>query len=201
MGPYSVYRLLAPMSFSYRSEQWLPSPVEDVFAFFADPDNLLALLPPREQARIETVDLVPPPRRASGAKSASAAGNGSRITLSFRPFPLCPVRVRWQAEISDFAWNERFCDRQIKGPFASWTHCHYVRRIDAIEVDVTLVTDVVEYKVPFGPIGALVHRLFLRKQIENMFAYRQAQLATIFPRKAPSASVPAPSRVERATAS
>jgi ligand-binding SRPBCC domain-containing protein len=176
------------MGFSYRSEQWLPYPVEDVFAFFADPDNLPALLPPRQKARIEMVDLVPPPRRASAAKPEAAAGSGSRITLSFRPFPFCPVRVRWQAEIGDFVWNERFCDRQIVGPFASWNHCHYVRRIDAIQIDVTLVTDVVEYELPFGPVGQLAHRLFLRKQIENIFAYRQDQLARTFPRKAASTS-------------
>lgn len=189
------------MSFSYRSEQWLPYPVEDVFAFFADPENLLALLPPRQRARIEKVDLVPPPLRASAANPATAAGSGSRITLSFRPFPLCPVRVRWQAEIGDFVWNERFCDHQLRGPFASWNHCHHVRRIDALDIDVTLVTDVVEYKLPFGPIGRLAHHLFLRKQIENMFAYRQDQLARLFPRKAPSASVPSPSRVKRSAAS
>jgi ligand-binding SRPBCC domain-containing protein len=189
------------MSFSFRSEQWLPSPVEDVFAFFADPDSLPALMPPRLKARIEKVNIVPPPRHGPVAKPESAAGNGSRITLSFRPFALCPVRVRWQAEISDFAWNERFCDRQLRGPLTSWTHCHCVRRIDAIEVDVTLVTDVVEYQVPFGLLGRLAHRLFLRKQIENTFLYRQNQLARIFPRKAPSASIPSPSHSKRAAAS
>lgn len=189
------------MSFSFRTEQWLPSPVEDVFAFFADPDNLPALMPPSRKARIEKVDLVPPARDTSGAKPDKAAGNGSRITLSFRPFKLCPVRVRWQAEISDFTWNERFCDRQLKGPLAWWTHCHYVRRIDAIEVDVTLVTDLIEYEVPFGPLGRLAHGLFLRRQIEQTFLYRQNQLATIFPRKAPSASVPSPSHAKRAAAS
>jgi ligand-binding SRPBCC domain-containing protein len=183
------------MSFSYRSEQWLPSPVEDVFAFFADPDNLPALLPPRQKARIEKVDLVPPSQRASTLKSPVIAGPGSRITLSFRPFPLCPVRVRWQAEIGDFVLNEHFRDRQLKGPFASWNHCHHVRRIDAIQIDVTLVTDVVEYELPFGPLGRLAHQLFVRKRIESIFAYRQEQLARIFPRKAPSASAPPHSRV------
>jgi ligand-binding SRPBCC domain-containing protein len=189
------------MSFSYRSEQWLPYPVEEVFAFFADPDNLPALLPPRQKARIEKVDLAPPPPRASASKPVTTAGSGSLITLSFRPFPFCPVRVRWQAEIHDFAWNEGFCDRQLRGPFASWNHCHYVRRIDAIQIDVTLVTDVIEYELPLGPIGQLAHRLFVRKQIENIFAYRQDQLARLFPRKTPSASVPSPSHAKRTAAS
>jgi ligand-binding SRPBCC domain-containing protein len=187
------------MSFSYRSEQWLPYPVEDVFAFFADPDNLAALLPPRQKARIEKVDLVPPPGIAPAAKPGGA-GSGSRITLSLRPLPFCPIRVRWQAEISDFAWNERFCDRQLKGPFALWTHCHYVRRIDALDIDVTLVTDVIEYKLPLGPIGKLAHRLFVRRQIETAFAYRRDQLARLFPRKAPPASAP-PHSKPRAAAS
>lgn len=187
------------MSFSYRSEQWLPYPVEDVFAFFADPDNLPALLPPRQKARIEKVDLAQPPSLPSKAKPG-AAGSGSRITLSLRPFPLFPLRVRWLAEISDFVLNERFCDHQLKGPFASWTHCHYVRRIDALDIDVTLVTDVIEYELPLGPIGKLAHGLFVRKQIENAFAYRRDQLAKLFPRKAPPASAP-PHSQSRAAAS
>jgi ligand-binding SRPBCC domain-containing protein len=185
------------MSFTYRSEQWLPHPVEDVFAFFADPDNLPALMPPWQKVRIEKVDIIPPARRHSHAQMGTVAGSGSHVTLSFRPIPLCPIRVRWVAEIADFVWNERFCDRQLKGPFTRWNHCHYVRRIDAIDMDVTLVTDVIEYEVPLGPLGRLVHSLFLRKQIESGFAYRQSQLAKIFPRKAPVASVLPRSHAER----
>jgi ligand-binding SRPBCC domain-containing protein len=168
------------MRFSYHTEQWLPYPVERVFDFFANPDNLPLLMPPWQRSRIEEVSILPPPNRAVSSNSvATAAGVGTRLTLSFRPFPFSPVRVRWESEITDFSWNHHFCDRQLRGPFASWKHCHYVRPASWRGVNVTLVADDIEYEVPFGVAGRLAHRLFLRGKIERAFAYRQSHLEKI----------------------
>lgn len=87
------------MKCTFQSEQWVPYPVEAVFAFFADPRNLPALMPNWQNARLEHASIVAPSR--SGAE-AEMAGIGSRITLSFRPLPGIPFRVRWEAEITDF---------------------------------------------------------------------------------------------------
>src|ERR1035441_8722543 len=110
------------MGYSHHTEQWLPYPVEAVFAFFADPDNIPALLPIRQQARIEKVSLVPPSNPANPGTTAYA-GNGTRLTLSFRPFRYCPLRLRWEAEITEFSWNGQVCYRQVRGPFAWWCPC------------------------------------------------------------------------------
>ena len=49
----------------FQAEQWLPYPIETVFAFFANPENLPPLMPAWQKARIEKLSIVPPPPRSS----------------------------------------------------------------------------------------------------------------------------------------
>jgi NADH dehydrogenase len=42
----------------------------------------------------------------------------------------------------------------------------------------TLMTDEVEYELPFGPLGDIAHRLVVRAELERIFGYRSAVLAT-----------------------
>ncbi|HEV2646378.1 MAG TPA: SRPBCC family protein [Acidobacteriaceae bacterium] len=172
------------MRYSYQTEQWLPYPLENVFEFFADPENLPLLMPEWQDAHIDEERIVPPPPRLgpSPRPEPKAAGTGSRITLSFVPFPYAPMRMRWVAEISDFVWNERFCDRQLEGPFAYWNHCHYLSRAIRGGISGTLIADDLEYDLPYGFLGRLAHTFVLRHQIERIFFTRHIQLATMLAR-------------------
>jgi len=171
------------MRHSYESEQWLPYPVELVFAFFANPENLPRLMPRWQQARIEEAAFAPPPPRPLTERSPQlrgiAAGAGTRMTISFRPFPYSPVRVPWDAEISEFVWNDHFCDHQIRGPFAYWHHCHSVhsevRGAETGDVAGTLLRDKVEYELPLGRLGEFANQLFIPRQLRSTFNYRQAR--------------------------
>lgn len=163
---------------TFHAEQWLPVPVERVFAFFADPANLPRLMPAWQQARIDEASIVPPPPRPSNAGHGSSglAGAGTLLTLSFRPFPLSPVRLRWQAEIDSFVWNQHFSDTQLHGPFARWHHTHAVTseaRVSESGVSIpgTLLEDDVEYELPLGRLGRVVHPL-IAVQMRQTFAYR-----------------------------
>jgi ligand-binding SRPBCC domain-containing protein len=170
------------MRHSFHSEQWLPHPLELVFAFFANPENLPRLMPPWQAARIEEAHIAPPPPHPGIAapRNSIAAGTGTHITLSFKPFPHAPFRIPWEAEISDFTWNDHFCDTQLRGPFAYWHHCHTV--ISQIEsqpsannstpIHGTLLRDEVEYELPLGKLGNVAQRLFIAKQLRRTFAYR-----------------------------
>jgi ligand-binding SRPBCC domain-containing protein len=133
-------------------------------------------MPKWQKARIEHAFIVPPV--GSGTNNLMA-GAGSRITISFRPFPGSPIRVRWEAEITEFALNSHFTDEQVKGPFAYWTHAHNIRNVDRAGINITVIVDQVEYEPPMGMLGRLVNHFFLRKQLERTFAYRQARLAEI----------------------
>jgi ligand-binding SRPBCC domain-containing protein len=183
------------MRYSYHSEQWLAYPLEVVFAFFANPENLPRLMPPWQTARIEEASFAPPSPRPTSSNPALnfksiAAGTGTRITLSFRPFPYSPVRVPWEAEISDFTWNHHFCDTQLRGPFAFWKHCHTVTpdkrpNESGVPTTGTLLRDDVEYEMPFGKLGELVQRLFIARQLRSTFAYRRTRTRDLLARMAP----------------
>jgi ligand-binding SRPBCC domain-containing protein len=168
------------MRHTYHSEQWLPYPLDLVFAFFSNPENLPRLMPPWQKARIEEALLTaPPPTPNRSSPLQSIAGVGSRITLSFKPFPYAPLRVSWEAEITEFVWNDHFCDHQLRGPFAYWHHCHQLRsetRTDSgISNPGTLLRDEVEYEPPLGKLGDLANLLFITRQLRSTFAYRHTR--------------------------
>jgi len=168
------------MRFSYHSEQWLMQPATRVFEFFANPANLPLLMPAWQGVRIEKSSIFPPPRDSSLSNSTKpVAGVGTRFTMSFRPLPFSPIRVRWEAEITEFSLNRHFCDEQVRGPFAYWKHNHSIRPVRWHDFDATLIADDIEYELPFGALGTLAHRLFVRRQIERAFKFRQDQLNVV----------------------
>jgi ligand-binding SRPBCC domain-containing protein len=166
------------MGYTFQAEQWLPYPVEEVFAFLADARNLPLLLPSWQRARLESVTIVPPPRKSGSLTPTQAAGIGSQITLSFRPFRFSPFRVRWEAEIAEFSWNTQFRDKQVRGPFSYWSHSHYLRSIDRAGIGVTLMVDQIEYELPLGPLGKMASG-FVEKQLRAIFDFRQQRLIEI----------------------
>ena len=185
------------MRHTYESEQWLPYPIELVFAFFANPENLPRLMPRWQKARIEEAAFAPPPPPPADGKQqylkSIAAGAGTRMTLSFRPFPYLPLRVPWEAEITEFIWNDRFCDRQLRGPFAYWHHCHGLhsepRTGDTgIQTSGTLLHDKVEYEVLLGKLGEIGNMLFISRQLRSTFQYRHARTCELLAALAPRAS-------------
>jgi ligand-binding SRPBCC domain-containing protein len=163
------------MTYTYNTEQRLPFPIELVFAFFSNPENLPRLMPKWQKARIEEASFAPPPPHPAPAKRMRgiAAGVGTRVTMSFRPFPFSPIRLPWEAEITQFEWNDHFCDVQVRGPFAQWKHCHQLVR----DGEGTLLKDSVEYELPF----ANVLQPLVRFQVVSIFKYRQARTAELLP--------------------
>lgn len=171
------------MRHTFTAEQWLPYPVDVVFAFFSSPENLPRLMPTWQKARIEEATFAAPPPRPIGSSPAVrlfgiAAGEGTRMTISFRPFPLSPIRVPWDARIDQFVWNDHFCDAQLRGPFAFWHHCHRVRSETrtserGIPTTGTVVHDEVQYEMRLGSLGEFANRVFMRRQMQSIFAYRQ----------------------------
>jgi ligand-binding SRPBCC domain-containing protein len=171
------------MAQRFETSQWVPFPVELVFAFFANPTNLPHLMPPKLNTKIEDARLEPPPPRPEAGdqvrRSRSlAAGEGSEILISFLPIPWIPRRVSWMARITEFAWNNHFCDEQTRGPFDSFRHCHGVQTEMREGVEGTLVTDTIEYAMPFGVLGRAAG-VFIRRNLASSFAYRQKRLPEI----------------------
>jgi ligand-binding SRPBCC domain-containing protein len=108
--------------------------------------------------------ITPPPMivRVHAAPAQLASDDVMDFTLWAGPVPL-----RWVAQIED-ASETGFTDRQVRGPFAQWTHRHtFVRMAD----DTTDVVDQVEAELKrhlfWGPIG-----LLMWIGMPALFAYR-----------------------------
>lgn len=43
------------------------------------------------------------------------------------------------------------------------------------------ITDQVDYELPLGALGRVAHWLFVRRQLDTIFAHRQAAMARRFP--------------------
>jgi ligand-binding SRPBCC domain-containing protein len=174
------------MPHTLRTSQWVPFPVELVFAFFANPANLPHLMPKWQRAKIESSRFIAPQARPVALDPAlrfqsPAAGTGSEMVISFRPVPGIGFRIGWLARITEFEWNSHFCDEQLKGPFALWKHCHRIGSETRDGVTGTLISDEVEYSLPLGPLGILGEILFVRRRMEKAFAHRQHELERILP--------------------
>lgn len=174
------------MRFHFETEQWLPYPLELVFAFFANPENLPRLLPRWQKARLEEATFRPPPPRPQDAPRypGVAAGDGTRLTLSFRPVPFSPLRVPWEAEIHDFRWNTGFSDIQLRGPFRYWRQEHAIaasQHVDTLARGVT-VADRIEYELPLPDALAVPANTLVRAQIVSLFRFRHQRTAELLAR-------------------
>ncbi len=148
----------------FKSELWLPRPREEVFNFFGDALNLQAITPPFLNFEV----LTPAPIEMR-------AGTLIDYKLRVRGIPL-----RWRTLISAWEPPHRFMDEQLRGPYRQWIHEHTFEERDGG----TLARDVVRYSV-FG--GALVDWLFVRRDVEKIFAYREKRMKELL-RPAPSSS-------------
>jgi len=144
--------------FTLRTDQWLPRPLPEVFAFFADAGNLDTLTP--SWLRFEI--LTPRPIEMK-------VGTLIDYRLRLRGLP-----IRWQSEISDWTPPYGFIDEQRNGPYRLWHHTHtFVARDNG-----TVVSDIVRYNV-LG--GAVINALFVKRDLRRIFTYRQQKLAELFP--------------------
>ena len=160
-------------------EQWVPFPIERVFAFFSNPENLPRIMPASTGTKLIALNRMPAPAPPPGNAGDKAAGVGSTIVTSFRVFPFLPVRAQWIARITEFEWTHYFADVQDRGPFKSWHHRHEFRTEARAGVAGTLVRDLIDYEVGFLFLGAIANALLVRRQMQSTFAQRQQTLPNL----------------------
>ncbi len=146
-------------TYRFERRQFIPRPLADVFAFFSQATNLERITPPSLKFRI----LTPQP---------IVIEQGSLIDYRMSLFgvPFC-----WQTLIERFEPPTCFSDVQARGPYRFWRHTH-----DFCEQDGgTLMIDRVEYQLHLGPIGWLANALFVRRQLDHIFAFRYRTIAQL----------------------
>jgi ligand-binding SRPBCC domain-containing protein len=82
------------------------------------------------------------------------------------------MRFRMTVRVTEHDPPFRFVDEQLDGPFSKWWHEHiFVRQGRGTEV-----LDNIAYRVPLGPIGWLIDRLFLRRYMSRIIEERNRWL-------------------------
>jgi ligand-binding SRPBCC domain-containing protein len=139
-------------------EQILPAGPEDVFPFFAEARNLERITPPWLRFKV--------------LSAPDPLFEGALIEYRLR---LHGVPIRWLTRIQEWAPPRRFVDVQLSGPYAHWHHTHAFEA----HADGTRMRDTVRYALPLGPLGALAHRAFVRRDVERIFDYRTVSLPSM----------------------
>lgn len=145
-----------------KTTQKIPAPLQEVWDFFATPDNLKIITPASMGFKILSEE------------DGSRMYAGQIIEYKVRPFLGIPFY--WMTEIAEVRDKELFIDEQRKGPFRLWHHEHHFKAIDGG----TEMTDIIQYKVPFGILGRLVNWLFVCKKIQMIFRYRYGKTEELF---------------------
>jgi ligand-binding SRPBCC domain-containing protein len=158
------------VQYNLRFEQWVPVPLERVFVFFADPNNLSRLTPPELKLRIDELKIVPP-----GPAHPTFAGAGSHVLVSFR-VPFLGLRMRHVAHITGFEMNKSFRDQHSRLPLMDWDHRHEFEASTRDGISGTVVRDDLHYALGPGFVGAAANALAVRRQLKTMFRFRQQAL-------------------------
>ena len=135
-------------------------PLDRAFAFYASAANLEPLTPPWLHVHLLTAQ---PLTLEAGA------------LLDYR-LRLHGVPIRWQTRIETWEPPHGFLDTQARGPYALWEHTH---EFEPAGEAATIIHDRVRYAIPLGPLGALAHRLFVRRDLERIFDYRRDRTAAL----------------------
>jgi len=98
------------------------------------------------------------------------------LIIEYRVCPLLSIPVKWITEITHAKEPYYFVDEQRVGPYRMWHHEHRFAEIDGgMEM-----TDTVNYVLPLGPIGDIVHSLTVKRRLKRIFDFRREYLRENF---------------------
>jgi ligand-binding SRPBCC domain-containing protein len=148
-----IYRL--------HTTQKINAPLEDVWHFFSNPQNLQLITPQSMTFEITSED-------------KRTIQEGDIITYKVGIFPL--IKTNWVTEIKNVKELRSFVDEQRFGPYRMWHHQHKFEET----TDGTIVTDEVHFKVSPTLFSSLAFNLFIRKNLKAIFNYRAATIHVFF---------------------
>jgi ligand-binding SRPBCC domain-containing protein len=147
--------------YTFHRKQKLPITIETAWAFLSNPKNLKTITPDYMSFYI-----------LSGADRPMFAGQ----IIQYIVTPILGIKTKWVTEITQVEDQKYFVDEQRFGPYALWHHKHFIKEIDGgVEME-----DIIDYKVPMGILGQLVHPILVKPKLEEIFAYRQKKLIELY---------------------
>ncbi|OIP52478.1 MAG: cell division inhibitor [Flavobacteriaceae bacterium CG2_30_34_30] len=147
--------------YTLHSKQNLPISLIEAWDFLSNPSNLKVITPTYMGFHI-----------VSGADRPMYAGQ----IIQYMVTPVLGIKTKWVTEITHIKDKMYFVDEQRFGPYALWHHKHFLKEISGgVEME-----DIVDYKVPMGIIGKIVHPLLVKPKLDEIFEYRKNKLTELF---------------------
>ena len=147
--------------FTKSSIQKLPITKEVAWDFLSDPRNLKVITPGFMGFEIQ-----------SGADRSIFPGQIIQYTVK----PLLGIKINWVTEITHVIDKHYFVDEQRYGPYALWHHKHFIKEIPGgVEME-----DIIDYKIPMGLLGQLIHPYLVKPKLDAIFEYRRQKLIKLF---------------------
>jgi len=141
----------------------IPAAMNTVWEFFSNPKNLNAITPPELKFEILS-DL-------DGKKMYSG------MIIRYNIKPMLNIPMSWTTEITHCQDHHFFVDEQRFGPYAFWHHQHIFKSVpEGVEM-----TDIVHYAVGWGILGKIASLLYVDKQLQHIFDFRNREIKKIFP--------------------
>ncbi|MEO6133271.1 MAG: SRPBCC family protein [Saprospiraceae bacterium] len=142
-------------------EQFMPITLDEAWKFFSTPANLNLITPDKMHFRI-----------LSEVPEKMYPG----LRIRYKVNPMLNIPMDWTTEIGEIRVNEYFNDIQIKGPYKLWRHQHYFKAVK----DGVMMTDRLTYDIGYGILGKLAGKLWVDKQVNEIFAHRRLKLIELF---------------------
>jgi ligand-binding SRPBCC domain-containing protein len=153
-------------SYTLKYETFIPSPLDKAWDFFTSPLNLVKITPPDMNFVV-----------TSEYKETDKVYPGMIITYIISP--LFGIKLRWMTEITHVKEKEYFVDEQRFGPYALWHHQHHFKEVEGG----IMMTDIVNYAIPYGFIGRIANRAFVKKKLREVFSFRGEVIGRLFEAK------------------
>ena len=147
--------------YTLHKKQKLPISVNEAWDFLSSPKNLKTITPNYMGFNI-----------LSGADRAMYPGQ----IIQYIVTPVLGIKTKWVTEITHAMDKQYFVDEQRFGPYALWHHKHFIKEIEGgVEME-----DIIDYKIPMGILGQLVHPIIVKPKLDEIFQYRQKKLIELF---------------------
>nr|WP_298994145.1 SRPBCC family protein [uncultured Polaribacter sp.] len=147
--------------YTLHKKQNLPISLEEAWNFLSNPKNLKIITPD-----YMSFDMI--------TKTDRPLYTGQ--ILQYIVTPLLGIKTKWVSEITHIEDKKYFVDEQLYGPYSLWHHKHFIKEIDGgVEME-----DIIDYKIPLGILGQLVHPFLVKPKLEEIFSYRQKKLIELF---------------------
>ncbi|MDN3677014.1 SRPBCC family protein [Flavobacterium paronense] len=147
--------------YTLHTKQNLPISLDQAWEFLSNPKNLKTITP--DYMGFKTL---------SGDEKEMFAGQ----IIQYIVTPVLSIPMKWVTEITHVVDKKYFVDEQRFGPYALWHHKHFLKEIPGgVEME-----DIVDYKVPMGILGQLVHPFLVAPKLKEIFDYRSKKLIELF---------------------